>query len=140
MRVWLNAFSGHEVTGQAWNGIDSATLADNRTYNSAGTDFGTFFPAYDNDVDDYRQDQFQGIFAWDITENSLLKVNTFYTRGKGFYENYASGYGFGINFADLGLDNIITDGGDTITNTHIVKRRWLDNDFMVFRVLYSFRR
>ncbi|MGB1051931.1 MAG: TonB-dependent receptor [Chitinophagales bacterium] len=137
VRVWLNAFSGHEVTGQAWNGIDSATLADNRTYNSAGTDFGTFFPAYENDVDDYRQDQFQGIFAWDITENSLLKVNTFYTRGKGFYENYASGYGFGINFADLGLDNIITDGGDTITSTHIVKRRWLDNEFYGFSTSYT---
>ena len=64
-------------------------------------------------------------------------MNTFYTRGKGFYENYASGYGFGINFADLGLDNIITDGGDTITSTHIVKRRWLDNDFYGFSTSYT---
>src|SRR5690606_18669216 len=29
-------FGGHEVTYQAWNGIDRETLEENRTFNSAG--------------------------------------------------------------------------------------------------------
>ncbi|MBX9808101.1 MAG: TonB-dependent receptor plug domain-containing protein, partial [Flavobacteriaceae bacterium] len=54
-------FGGKEKTYQSWNGIDAATLATDRTFNSAGMftdEFGqTRF--YDNETDNFQQDNYQ---------------------------------------------------------------------------------
>lgn len=118
-------FGGLENTYQAWNGIDETTLQTDRTFNSAGTDYGakTGKP-YDNEVDHYRQDHYQLIYSRQLSpylyENSALH----YTRGYGYYEQYKVGQ----SFADYNLDNVVV-GSDTITSTDLIRRRWLDNYF-----------
>ena len=70
-----------------------------------------------------------------------LKVNAalHYTRGIGYYEQYKGiGENAGINYyskenlADYGLSPVmLTNNGDTsyITETDLIRRRWLDNHF-----------
>ncbi|MBT8271099.1 MAG: TonB-dependent receptor plug domain-containing protein, partial [Bacteroidia bacterium] len=54
-------FGGHEITYQAWNGIDAETLATDRTFNPSGiyTDNDGNIQFYDNEVDNYKQDHYQ---------------------------------------------------------------------------------
>ncbi|MEL6276817.1 MAG: TonB-dependent receptor, partial [Bacteroidota bacterium] len=59
----FNLFGGHEVTYQAWNGVD-ATLVDDRdtrTANTAGT--AREGEPYENEVDDYEQTHYQLHYA-----------------------------------------------------------------------------
>jgi len=57
-----------------------------------------------------------------------------YTIGKGYYENYKED----ADFAEYGLTPV-TIGGETITETDLVRRKWLDNDFygMTFSANYQ---
>ena len=116
-------FSGKEKTYQAWNGIDSATMATNRTFNSAGTDWGQLDPPYDNETDNYKQDHYQFLFT---QRSKKLKVNfgLHATKGKGYFEQYK----VESDLASYNLDYVV-NGSDTIKTTDLIRRRWLDNIF-----------
>ena len=109
-------FAGHEVTDQAWFGIDSSTLKTNRKYNPAGEYYdkmgNTLY--YNNQDDNYKQDHYQ--FHWNQSYKNHLKSNfgLHYTYGRGFFENY-----------NLAYDSNSSD---------YIDRRWLDNNFygMIF--------
>jgi iron complex outermembrane receptor protein len=112
----FNVFSGHELTYQAWHGIDAETLATDRTYNPAGLRADGSF--HDNQVDDYQQTHCQAIYNqhfWGLDGN----ISLHYTKGSGFYEEYK----IGEDLADYG----ITDAGAQTSD--LIRRRWLDNDF-----------
>ncbi len=111
----LNAFSGHEITYQAWNGTDPSIVGvdSTRTFNSAGTEKPG--EPYDNEVDDYRQDHYQLLYNYKVNRNLDLNVAGHYTRGLGFYENYKEG-------REVLL-------GDSIEYRDAVRRKWLDNHF-----------
>ena len=47
-----------------------------------------------------------------------------YTYGRGYYEEYKADQ----DFADYGLSPVLI-GGNTISQTDLIRRRWLDNDF-----------
>jgi iron complex outermembrane recepter protein len=120
----LNIFRGHEVTYQAWYGIDAATLESDRTFNPAGTE--KLDEPYENQVDDYTQTHYQLVYNNQINETLALNATAHYTKGAGFYEEY-KGQESVLDYS--GLDNsptLITD---------LVRRRWLDNDF--YGVVYS---
>lgn len=123
----FNTFSGHEVTYQAWNGvpvqfIENTENEDLRTYNSAGT--ARPGEPHDNEVDDYRQSHYQLLFNSQLNRNWDLSLTGNYTRGKGFFELYKGG-------ADLSSYNInpITIGDEIVSESDLIERRWLDNDF-----------
>ncbi len=119
-------FGGKEITYQSWNGIDGATMSDNRTFNSAGIytdEFGNT-RYYDNEVDNYQQDHFQLHWNERVSENWSLNLALHYTKGKGFYENYKED----ADFADYNLTPVVI-GGTTINTTDLVRQKWLDNDF-----------
>ncbi len=120
----LVVFGGHEVTYQAWNGVDEETLKTDRTFNSAGTDYGSTDIPYDNEVDDYQQYHYQLHYAHEFSRALTLNAALHYTRGFGFYEQ------FKVN-ERLTNYNIppVTAGGVAITRTDLVSRKWLDNDF-----------
>ena len=109
-------FAGHEITDQAWFGIDSSTLKTNRKYNPAGEYYdkigNTLY--YNNQDDNYKQDHYQ--FHWNQSYKNGLKSNfgLHYTYGRGFFENY-----------NLAYDSNSFD---------YIDRRWLDNNFygMIF--------
>ncbi|MCP9769049.1 TonB-dependent receptor [Lacihabitans sp. LS3-19] len=138
--IRFNAFSGHEKTYQSWNGIPDA-LAKNdaagidafveRNYYDAdfkkqmlasGRTFN--FYTYENEVDDYKQDNYQLISSFKLSENWRFNPTLFYTKGKGFYEQYKSD----ASFASYGLANIKI-GETEIESTDLIRQKWLDNDF-----------
>jgi iron complex outermembrane receptor protein len=107
--------SGKEVTYQAWGGMPKASLDTNRTYNPY---------TYDNEVDDYQQDYYQLHYTHAFSNKLSMNTSVFYTRGRGYYEQYKSDR----DFADYLLEDVIM-GGDTITSTDLIQRKWLDNHF-----------
>ncbi|WP_111308497.1 TonB-dependent receptor [Confluentibacter sediminis] len=121
-------FGGYEVTYQAWNGIDAATLATDRTYNPSGmyTDENGDTRFHDNEVDDYKQDHYQLHWNERYNNNWSTNLGLNYTSGRGFFEQYKEDE----DFADYSLTDI-TIGGETINTTDLIRRRWLDNDFYV---------
>lgn len=139
--VRLNVFSGKERTYQSWNGVPEAKLrgdreginayiarnglseadadnllnSDNRTYNSY---------TYKNEVDNYRQDHYQLVTSHTLSDKWTLNLNGFLVRGLGHFEQFKAG----DKYSKYNLPNVII-GGDTITRTDLVRRRWLDNYF-----------
>ena len=110
--VKLLNFAGHEITDQAWYGIDSATLESNRKYNMAGEFYDEEGNSlyYEDQIDNYKQDHYQLHWNQNYLGGWTSNFGLHYTYGRGFYENYNVGY----------------DSPDYID------RRWLDNDFYGF--------
>ena len=137
-------FSGHEKTYQAWYG------APIRLLNSGVDSSQTYNPYdYDNEIDNYQQTHYQ----LHITNKAIkkLKLNTsfHYTRGAGYFEQYVGtehnsvmyngDYAWGKNLLSYyNLDDVIISG-DTISQTNLIRRRWLDNHFygLVFSADYT---
>lgn len=120
-------FSGHERTYQAWYGVPTTYLDTNRTFNPYN---------YENEVDDYHQTHYQLHYVYNANENFKLNAAAHYTRGLGFFEQYkGADQNSEINYfskeslAEYGLGNVVTPSGDTIRETDLIRRRWLDNHF-----------
>ena len=116
--IKLLNFAGHEITDQAWFGIDSSTLESNRRYNPAGEYYDKIGNVlyYDNQDDNYKQDHYQLHWNQDYENGWISNFGLHYTYGRGFFENY-----------NLAFDS---DSSDNID------RRWLDNDF--YGLIFSF--
>ncbi len=152
-----NVFSGKEVTYQAWYGIPEAKLNGNSdsltshfynnyypggTYQTASDSSNLFgsdprkynYYTYENEVDNYQQDHYQLHFTHSFSTKISINVAGHYTRGRGYYEQYKRGQ----DFSTYGLDTLFT-GGDTISTTDLIRRRWLDNNFYgsVFSLNYN---
>jgi iron complex outermembrane receptor protein len=119
-------FGGTQKTYQSWNGIDAETLHDNRTFNSAGIFTDEFGQTryYDNETDNYQQDHSQLHWNEKVSKNWSTNLAFFYTKGKGYYENYKEN----AKFSSYGLTPIVNIGS-TINKTDLVRQKWLDNDF-----------
>lgn len=131
-------FGGQEITYQAWNGLEDLDLLKNdRTFNTAGmyTDADGTIQFYDNEIDDYSQDHYQ--LHWNERLNpdwsTTLGIN--YTRGLGFFEQYKEDQ----KLVNYGMDDILL-GGESITRTDLVRRRWLDNHFYVVNANANYKR
>jgi iron complex outermembrane receptor protein len=120
-------FGGKEKTYQSWNGLeDLDKLKNDRTFNTAGMftdEFGNV-RFYDNETDNYQQDHSQLHWNEKISNNWNTNLAVFYTKGKGYYENYKEN----AKFSGYGLTPIVI-GGTTINKTDLIRQKWLDNDF-----------
>lgn len=140
--VQLIHFGGGEETYQAWWGVpeaklrgdsaalythianngydsqDSANLVNSnpRTYN---------YYTYDNETDNYKQDHYQLHLSHAFSEKLTANAALHYTWGRGYYEQYRKD----DDLAHYGLDDVII-GGDTITTTDLIRRRWLNNNLI----------
>ncbi len=114
-------FTGKERTYQAWGGVPSEMLQSNRTYNPY---------TYKDEVDDYQQDNAQLSWSGQINPNLDFSVALHYTGGSGYYEQFREGE----TLTDYLINPVIL-GGDTITETDLVRRKWLNNDF--YGAVYS---
>ena len=124
----LNVFTGKERTYQAYFGVNETALDTNRRYNSAGTEKpGT---PYENEVDDYRQTHYQLFYNRQLSKYIKANIAVFYTKGKGYYEQYKTM----AKLSSYGLPNF----GD-IKKTDLIRRLWLDNNFYgsIFSVQYD---
>lgn len=122
------AFGGHEITYQAWNGIDAETLKNDRTFNPSGiyTDDEGNVLFYDNEIDNYKQDHYQLHWNERFNNNWATTLSLNYTYGRGFFEQYKEDQ----DFSDYDFEEIAI-GGEIINTTDLIRRRWLDNDFYV---------
>ena len=113
----LSVISGKEKTYQAWNGVPLSYLDDDslRTYNSY---------TYENETDNYCQDHYMLHYNKQLTNSGTFNLGLHFTHGEGYYEQYKNRQ----DFADYGLNNVIV-GNDTLTETDLIRRKWLDNDF-----------
>ena len=137
----VNIFSGLEDTYQAWNGVPSVRLnndlagmqryadhwlysqkqvdemiaSDSRTYN---------LYTYKNEIDHYQQDHYQALFSHKLSESFNVNASLFYTAGNGYYEQYKEDQ----KLADYQITQPVI-GGETIKESDLIRRKWLDNDF-----------
>jgi len=133
-------FSGDEQTYQSWWGTPEARLTNdvvgmqeviaNNGYSqeqadnllNSGRTFNYYL--YDNQTDNYGQDHYQLHFSHELDKAWSLNSALHYTRGEGYFEEFRED----DDFADYGL-NDVTIGGQTISSTDLIRRRWLANDF-----------
>jgi iron complex outermembrane recepter protein len=116
--IKLIAFSGKEQTYQSWWGLPEDKLKDDRTWN---------YYTYDNETDNYQQDHYQLIYTGKVGSNWKTNLALHYTYGRGYYEQFRPN----DRYSRYGLPNVEI-GGEIITRTDIIRRRWLDNDFYGF--------
>lgn len=113
--VRLNVFSGNEKTYQAWNGVPEDKLLTNRKFNQF---------TYDDQTDNYLQNHYQLLYSKSFSDQFSFNGALHYTKGKGYYEEFKTDQ----KLSAYGLNNVVI-GNQTITNTDLIRRRWLDNDF-----------
>ncbi len=130
----LNILLGKEHTGIGWWGVPKDSLATNRRYNPAGeyTDDSGTVHYYNNESDNYEQDHFQLIYSHSFSKELSLTAALHYTRGKGYYEEYAEDQ----PLVDYGLNTFVI-GDSLIASSDLVRRKWLSNDF--YGTVYSVR-
>ena len=119
LNLQFNIISGSEKTNQAWYGVNKNMLKTNRRYNSAGTE-KTDEP-YKNETDNYLQTQYQLIANYKANAYWQLSNTAFYTRGKGYYEQYKAAQ----DYATYNLPYPNT----TSTQTDLVRQLWLSNHY-----------
>ena len=135
------AFSGKERTYQSWYGTpesvingdanemnayaDRNYLSDAERTNLLESGRSYNYYTYQDEVDNYQQDNYQLHFTHTFSPKTTLNVAGHYTKGRGYYEQYK----FGENLSEYGLSDVIV-GADTVTSTDLIRRRWLDNDFV----------
>lgn len=113
--IRMNVFSGKEITYQSWYGIPEAALDTNRTWN---------YYTYDNQIDNYQQDHYQLFHSWSISDHLNWNTALHFTYGRGYYEEYKDDE----YLSDYLLDNLVI-GADTIKQTDLIRRKWLDNNY-----------
>ena len=135
------AFSGKERTYQSWYGTpesvingdanemnayaDRNYLSDAERTNLLESGRSYNYYTYQDEVDNYQQDNYQLHFTHTFSPKTTLNIAGHYTKGRGYYEQYK----FGENLSEYGLSDVIV-GADTVTSTDLIRRRWLDNDFV----------
>ncbi len=140
--IKINAFSGNERTFQAWNGVPEArfdgdldallvhfgnnsngdynTVQDSINLFSSGDSFNAY--TYEDQVDDYRQTHIQLFANSQLSESVKLNLTGHYTKGRGFFEQF--------RFQDSLSDYFPDDPELNQLVSNLVRRRWLDNDFI----------
>ncbi len=118
--------SGTEKTSQAWYGVPEDSLKTNRTFNPAGmyVDGKGAIRFYEDQTDNYQQDNYQIHFSQVISQSLHLNLALHATKGKGYYEEYATDDAY----SNYELSDVVA-GTDTISNSDFIRQRWLDNFF-----------
>lgn len=136
-------FSGTEQTYQAWNGIPREKLYgpdtalkqhyfrnipgtyrnQNDSMNLFGSNKRSYnYYIYDNETDNYTQSQTHVYFNYNFNVKNSFNTTVYRTVGKGYFEQFR----FNDALNKYGLPNAIF-GSDTITNSDLIRRRWLQN-------------
>jgi iron complex outermembrane receptor protein len=148
--VKVVAFSGKEITYQSWYGTpesrlngnvdemnayaDRNYLSDEERLNLLNSGRTYNYYTFGNQVDNYQQDNYQLHVTHRFNPKLVFNVAGHYTYGRGYYEEYRKG----DDLSSYGLDTVFT-GNDTVTQSDLIRRRWLDNDFVggVYSLTYS---
>ena len=127
--IRFNIFLGKEKTYQAWYGISAADLeAGKRKINYAGTEKPG--SPYDNETDNYWQDHYQLFFNRQVTQKINFNTALFYTKGKGYYEQYKADQDYTVYHLPYPVN---------YSHSDFIRQLWLDNDFYgnIFSLQYK---
>ena len=134
--VRFTFLDGRERTGISWWGVPQEMLDTDRRYNPAGVyyDAQGMEHYYKDQTDNYRQTHYQLHYSQKIIRSLNLNLAAHYTRGGGYYEQYMDDVNsyHTTSFAAYGLENMIVINGDTLYQSDLVRRKWLQNDFYGF--------
>jgi iron complex outermembrane receptor protein len=136
------AFSGKEITYQSWYGTPESVVFGNADDRNAYADRNGLseeqrqnllnsgrtynYYTYQNQVDHYQQDNYQLHFTHRFKNQKwVLNSAGHYTYGRGYYEEYRTN----DELSTYQMSPVIL-GGDTITTSDLIRRRWLDNHFI----------
>lgn len=143
-------FGGKENTYQSWYGTPESRFKNNleemiehanrsgysptQTANLLNSGRSYNYYLYGNQIDNYQQHHYQLHFTHEFSKSFTANLSFHYTKGEGFFEEFQTD----DNLAFYNLDSIFI-GNDTISNSDLVRRRWLDNDFygFVFSTIYQ---
>jgi iron complex outermembrane recepter protein len=133
-KLKANIIIGEEHTGISWWGVPKDSLETNRRYNPAGeyTDANGILQHYDNESDNYNQNHYQLFYSLKLSDYLSFNSALHYTRGKGYYEEYRENQ----PLSDYGLSPF-NMGGDLITETDLIRRKWLSTHF--YGLIYSLK-
>lgn len=127
-KIKFLTFGGKEKTYQTWNGISQKQMEENPRYTSDGAIYDDSWSKvigfYDNETDNYRQNHYHLVVENSLGTNWKNYTTLYYTKGKGYYENYKQD----SKFLDYGLANIF-QGTTEIKRDNLIRKKWLDNDF-----------
>lgn len=131
--IRFQTFGSTEKTYQAWTGVPSSMLNDNRTYNPAGKyEENGVTKFYNNQTDNYKQQNYHLTASQRLSDLWNMNLTLHYTHGEGYYEDYKAE----ADFESYKLPPLYINGqGDTITKSDLVRRKWLDNNF--YGAIYS---
>lgn len=131
--IRLQTFGSTEETYQAWGGVPSSMLDDNRTYNPAGKfEENEVTKFYNNQTDNYKQQNYHLTASQRLGDLWNMNLTLHYTHGEGYYEDYKAE----AKFEDYKLPTFYISGqGDTIKQSDLIRRKWLDNNF--YGAIYS---
>lgn len=116
MRHKIDLHAGNELTHFAWDGIPLADLDDRDVRRN------NVYDAYSNNVDDFTQVVGSVSSEVDLGDSGITLSNTLYVvDGEGFFEQFETGE----DLADYGVAPVDT----TVTETDLVRRRWLVNAY-----------
>jgi len=136
----LNIFSGKEITYQSWYGVPESRingdvnamndyianngLSEEDAANLLNSGRNYNYYTYKNQNDNYQQDHYQFLYSRSLGDATLLNIGLHATKGRGFFEEFK-------NDQNLSDYNISTAGtpDSLITNSDLIRRRWLDNWF-----------
>lgn len=141
-----NIFSGHEQTYQSWYGTPESKLFGDEAAQNAYADRNYLsneeksnllnsgrtynYYTYKNQEDNYKQSHYQLYLTHTLSAKTSFNIAAHYTRGYGYYEEFKTN----DQLANYGLENVII-GGDTVSSSDLIRRRWLDNHF--YGTVYS---
>jgi len=145
------AIFGKQKTGITWWGVPNYMIDSMRNYNPAGEyiDDNGNQQFYDGQTDNYWQNHYQLMYSRTLNKNLNVNATLHATTGKGYYEQYKAN----DDFADYGLNSIKMDGitlingeyiytfpDSTISNSDIIRQKWLDNIFYGGTVNLNYRK
>lgn len=120
----LNLFGGYAENHLAYNGIDAATLASNRTFN----------PLVNNEQDAFKQTFYQLQYSYNINSKSNITSSAYFVRGEApkfqYYGNFANEY--------LNLPTYI-NGKDTLSTSNAMTSYRLNQYFVGAFVNYQYK-
>ena len=128
-------FPGFEKTYQAWYYVPDSLLKTHRTFNPAGMyTVNGQLKYYDNETDNYQQHNVQWHWVHQFKSHWNLKYTLYYTKGKGYYEQFKAQESLSAYF-----EKPLLLQGDTINASNLVRQLWLDNNAIgqIFNVNYK---
>ncbi len=119
-------FGGREITYHAWDGISKYDLKHNRRYNPNGKikiDNKTV-GFYDDQVDNYKQQNYQLIANHYFNKNWKLNWALHRTNGYGFYQEYKNNQ----TLKEYGIEPYVIEG-TTVKKQNLVRKKIVDSHF-----------